>query len=132
MTTITVTAIKAAQRLDSRGNPTVQVEVETQEGRFRAAVPSGASKGAYEAIELRDGDKNAFGGKGVLNAVRNVNEVLGPAIIEKAFDLRQGLKPLDSFMVKLDGSRDKSRLGANAILGVSMACARACAAAQVS
>jgi len=124
-----LTSVKASQRLDSRGKPTVQVEVETQNGKFRAIVPSGASKGDYEAIELRDGGK-AFGGNGVQQAVRNVQDKIGPALLEKQFDLELGLKEVDYFMIELDGSSDKSHLGANAILGVSMACARACAAAK--
>ncbi|KAK5309214.1 hypothetical protein LTR93_012245, partial [Exophiala xenobiotica] len=126
----TIFSIKAAQRLDSRGKPTVQVEITTSDGTFPAIVPSGASKGDYEAIELRDKDSKAFGGNGVLEAVRNVEEVIGPAIMSKAFDLAEGMKPIDDFMVKLDGTSDKSKLGANSILAVSMACARACAAAQ--
>lgn len=129
---ITITSVRAAQRLDSRGKPTVQVEVTTSHGRFTAIVPSGASKGSYEAIELRDGDQTTYGGSGVLRAVHNVEAVIGPAILDKEFDLTLGLKPIDDFMVALDGSMDKSALGANAILGVSMACARACAAAKVS
>ncbi|OAG44459.1 phosphopyruvate hydratase [Fonsecaea monophora] len=124
-----LTSVKAFQRLDSRGKPTVQVEVETKDGKFRAIVPSGASKGDYEAIELRDGGE-AYGGAGVQQAVRNVRETIGPALLEKQYDLEIGLKEIDSFMIKLDGSSDKSALGANAILGVSMACARACAAAK--
>lgn len=128
----TILSIKAAQRLDSRGKPTVQVQITTSDGTFAAIVPSGASKGDYEATELRDEDSKAFGGNGVLEAVRNVDEVIGPAIMSKAFDLAEGLKPIDNMMIKLDGTSDKRRLGANAILAVSMACARACAAAQVS
>lgn len=128
----TISSVKASQRLDSRGKPTVQVEVTTPDGKFSAIVPSGASKGDYEAIELRDADKKAFGGNGVLQAVRNVEEIIGPAIINNQFDLTQGLKSIDQFVIKLDGTSDKSGLGANAILGVSMACARACAAAKVS
>jgi len=124
-----LTSVKASQRLDSRGKPTVQVEVETRDGKFRAIVPSGASKGDYEAIELRDGGE-AYGGNGVEQAVRNVQEIIGPALSGRQFDLELGLKDVDYFMIKLDGSSDKSDLGANAILGVSMACARACAAAK--
>ncbi|KIW93767.1 phosphopyruvate hydratase [Cladophialophora bantiana CBS 173.52] len=124
-----LTSVTASQRLDSRGKPTVQVEVRTADGKFRAIVPSGASKGDYEAVEKRDGGR-AFGGNGVLEAVKNVEEIIGPALIAQRFDLGMGLKELDNFMVGLDGSSDKSHLGANAILGVSMACARACAAAK--
>ncbi|KAK4934136.1 hypothetical protein LTR10_024460 [Elasticomyces elasticus] len=124
-----LTSVRAFQRLDSRGKPTVQVEVETKDGKFRAIVPSGASKGDYEAIELRDGGE-AYGGAGVRQAVQNVREVIGPALLDRRYDLEIGLKEIDSFMIALDGSPDKSDLGANAILGVSMACARACAAAK--
>lgn len=126
-----LTAVKASQRLDSRGKPTVQVEVEASNGRFRAIVPSGASKGDYEAIELRDGS-DAYGGAGVQQAVKNVQEIIGPALLGRKYDLEAGLKEIDTFLINLDGSPDKSKLGANAILGVSMACARACAAAKVS
>lgn len=123
--------IKASQILDSRGNPTVRVVVRLSNGtQYEAQVPSGASKGSYEALELRDGDKTAYGGKGVLKAVRNVNEVLGPAV------LKSGLRPdqqteIDELLIKTDGSDDKSRLGANAILGISMAVARAGASVKV-
>ena len=127
----TIIAITAAQRLDSRGKPTVQVRITTSDGIFSALVPSGASKGDYEAIELRDGNKNVFNGNGVSKAVYNVEHVLGPAIIEKNFDVARELRAIDEFMVYLDGTDDKSKLGANAILGISMACARASAAANV-
>ena len=127
-----ITAIKAAQRLDSRGKPTVQVRVTTDDGTFRAIVPSGASKGDYEAIELRDGDKNVFQGNGVLAAVHNVEDVLGPAIIEKKYDVAKDLESIDRHMIYMDGTPNKEKLGANAILGISMACTRAAAAANVS
>jgi enolase len=126
-----ISAVRARQIFDSRGNPTVEVDITTTEGLFRAAVPSGASTGVYEALELRDGGKDWMG-KGVLKAVRNVNEIIGPALIGK--DPREQQK-IDDFMVqKLDGSKNewgwsKSRLGANAILGVSLALCRAGAAA---
>lgn len=123
--------VHAAQILDSRGNPTVQVDVKTAHGTFRALVPSGASTGSHEAAELRDTDKPAFGGKGVLQAVRNVEEIIGPALMEKMFDVKTQQKEIDTFMCELDGTKNKSRLGANAILGVSMACARAAAAGLV-
>ncbi|KAK4228105.1 enolase [Podospora fimiseda] len=123
-----ITGIKAAQRLDSRGNPTVQVDLQTTIGSFRALVPSGASTGQHEAVELRDGDKTYYNGKGVLNAVANVNKVIGPLLIADAYDLRTQLKDVDEFLRKLDGTKNKSKRGANAILGVSMACARAGAA----
>ena len=128
----TITAIKAAQRLDSRGKPTVQVRVTRLDGTFQAIVPSGASKGDYEAIELRDGDKNAFGGNGVLIAVQNAENILGPAIIEKKYDIAKDLEAIDRHMISMDGTDNKARLGANAILGISMACTRAAAAANVS
>jgi len=124
--------VQAAQRLDSRGNPTVQVDVKTANGVFRALVPSGASTGSHEAVELRDTDNPAYGGKGVLGAVSNVQHIIGPALIEKGFNPRTQQKEIDAFMCELDGTPNKSKLGANAILGVSMACARAGAAAAVS
>ncbi|KAK3331183.1 putative enolase [Apodospora peruviana] len=121
--------VQAGQRLDSRGNPTVQVDVKTSHGVFRAMVPSGASTGSHEAVELRDKDKPAYGGKGVLGAVDNVRSIIGPALIEKGFNPQNQQKEIDAFMCELDGTPNKSRLGANAILGVSMACSRAGAAA---
>ncbi|KAI0178471.1 Enolase, C-terminal TIM barrel domain-containing protein [Pestalotiopsis sp. NC0098] len=124
-----IQSIHAAQRLDSRGNPTVQVDVVTSEGSFRAIVPSGASTGATEATELRDNVEDVYQGKGVHTAVRNVNEIIGPAVVDKKFDVKTQLKDIDNFMRSLDGTPNKSKLGANAILGVSMACARAGAAA---
>ena len=111
--------------LDSRGNPTVEVDVLTASGAFgRAAVPSGASTGMNEALELRDGDKSRYLGKGVLKAVENVNEVIGPELIGMSV-LEQDA--IDKFMIELDGTNTKSKLGANAILGVSLACAKAAA-----
>jgi enolase len=119
-----INAVRAHEILDSRGNPTVEVEVQTASGQGRAAVPSGASTGEHEAIELRDGDKKRFGGKGVLKAVDNVNQTLGPSII--GIDaLDQG--EVDRVLREADGTPNKSKLGANAILGVSMAVARAAA-----
>lgn len=94
-------------------------------------MPSGASKGDYEAVELRDGDLAAYGGNGVLKAVSNVEEIIAPALIDKKFNVATDLDKIDHLMIELDGTDDKSRLGANAILGVSMACARAGAAAKV-
>ena len=111
--------------LDSRGNPTVRVRLELECGIVAdASVPSGASTGENEAVELRDGDKGRYGGKGVLNAVRNVNEILAPEIT--GMDCRQQAE-LDRRMIELDGTPNKGKLGANAILGVSMAAARAAA-----
>jgi len=114
----------AREILDSRGNPTVEAEVETVSGSGRAAVPSGASTGAHEANELRDGDKGRYLGKGVLNAVKNVNDKLGPAVSGlSAFDQAA----VDGRMLELDGTPNKAKMGANAILAVSMATARAAA-----
>ena len=130
---ITITKVTAREILDSRGGPTVEVEIETQQGVFDAKVPSGASTGIYEALELRDGDKSRFLGKGVLKAVGNVNTIIGPAVIGKQVGHQQ---EIDDLMVKtLDGSQNeygwpKSKLGANAILGVSLAYARATAVAH--
>lgn len=110
--------------LDSRGNPTVEVDVILSDGSIgRAAVPSGASTGSHEAIELRDNDQKRYGGKGVTNAVNNVNTIISKAISGKQFDQ----KKLDSALIALDGTKNKAKLGANAILGVSMAFAKACA-----
>ena len=120
-----IVEIHAREILDSRGNPTVEVEVRTVSGAFgRAAVPSGASTGENEALELRDGDKSRYLGKGVLNAVKNVNEVIAPAIIGMNVADQVGI---DKAMIALDGTPTKSKLGANAILGVSLAVARAAA-----
>ena len=120
-----ITDVYAREVMDSRGNPTVEVEVRTDSGAFgRAIVPSGASTGEREALELRDGDKSRFLGKGVLKAVENVNNILADEIV--GLDCRdQNL--IDKTMIELDGTKDKSKFGANAILGVSMACARAAA-----
>lgn len=120
-----ITDILAREVLDSRGNPTVEVEVYTESGAFgRGMVPSGASTGEHEAIELRDGDKSRYLGKGVLKAVENVNEVIADAII--GFDVRDQLA-IDRTMIELDGTPNKAKLGANAILAVSIAVARAAA-----
>ena len=117
--------IYAREVIDSRGNPTVEVEVTTESGAFgRAIVPSGASTGEREALELRDGDKKRYGGKGVLTAVENVNEVIAPEIIGMLVDDQVGI---DKKLIELDGTPFKKRLGANATLGVSLACARAAA-----
>lgn len=120
-----ITDIYAREVLDSRGNPTVEVEVYTESGAFgRAIVPSGASTGEHEAVELRDGDKARYLGKGVLKAVDNVNEVIAPELI--GYDVTNQVG-IDQAMIELDGTPNKSKLGANAILGVSMAAARAAA-----
>ncbi|HYQ40538.1 MAG TPA: phosphopyruvate hydratase [Polyangiaceae bacterium] len=116
--------VNAREILDSRGNPTVEAEVQTDSGLGRAAVPSGASTGEHEAIELRDGDKKRYLGKGVTKAVANINDQLGPALIGlSALDQ----PAIDKVLLELDGSPNKSKLGANAILAVSMAVARAAA-----
>jgi len=122
-----ITAIRGRQILDSRGNPTVEVDVTLEDGSMgRAAVPSGASTGAHEAVELRDGDKSRWGGKGVERAVESVNGPIAETLVgHDAED--QG--ELDSSMIALDGTENKGGLGANAILGVSLACAKAAAAA---
>ena len=123
-----IETIIGRQILDSRGNPTVEVEIQLSGGATgRAAVPSGASTGVHEAVELRDGDMSKYGGKGVLQAVKNVNTVLA-AELEGADALDQ--VAIDQFMLELDGTENKSRLGANAILGVSLAVAKAAAAAS--
>lgn len=120
-----ITDVYAREVLDSRGNPTVEVEVYTESGAFgRALVPSGASTGEYEAVELRDGDKSRYLGKGVLKAVENVNEVIAPEIV--GLDVTDQVA-IDRTMIELDGTPNKGKLGANAILGVSMAVAHAAA-----
>ena len=120
-----ITDVYAREVLDSRGNPTVEVEVYTDSGAFgRALVPSGASTGEHEAVELRDGDKKRYLGKGVLKAVNNVNEILAPEVI--GFNVLDQVG-IDQLLISLDGTPNKGKLGANAILGVSMAVARAAA-----
>lgn len=115
--------VYAREVLDSRGNPTIEVEVVTESGAFGSAlVPSGASTGEYEAVELRDGDKNRYLGKGVEQAVRNVNEIIAPELV--GFDVRDQIA-IDHELIELDGTENKGNLGANAILGVSMAVAHA-------
>ena len=120
-----ISNIKAREIIDSRGNPTVEVEVFLNDGSWgRASVPSGASVGIKEAVELRDGVKGRYGGKGVLKAVANVNEIIAPELVGcDVFDQRA----VDELMIALDGTADKSRLGANAVLGVSIAVAKAAA-----
>lgn len=115
--------IVARQILDSRGNPTVEVDVKLSGGVIgRAAVPSGASTGIFEALELRDGDKHIYGGKSVMKAVNNINNIIAPELIgEKATHQKE----IDTFMIDMDGTENKSKLGANAILGVSLAVAKA-------
>jgi enolase len=120
-----VASIHARQILDSRGNPTIEVDIMTENEHLgRAAVPSGASTGVHEAVELRDNDKKIYGGKGVLNAVRNVNELLAEKLIGWDVADQTGI---DAMMIELDGTENKSELGANAILAVSLAVAKAAA-----
>jgi len=121
-----IKTVHAREILDSRGNPTVEVELTTEQGLFRASVPSGASTGAYEAYELRDGG-DRYLGKGCLKAVGNVNDILGPLVC--------GMDPadqraIDEKMIEADGTANKSKLGANAILGISLAASKAGAAAK--
>jgi len=124
---MSIKTVHARQIFDSRGNPTIEVDITTAHGLFRAAVPSGASTGIYEALELRDNIKTEYLGKGVKKAVKNVNEIIAPAIIGK--DATKQAE-LDKFMIDLDGTDNKGKLGANAILGVSLAACRAGAAAK--
>ncbi len=120
-----IQSIYAREVLDSRGNPTIEVEVVTESGAFgRALVPSGASTGEHEALELRDGDKSRYLGKGTTKAVANVNDIIAPALI--GYDVRNQVV-IDNTLIALDGTENKGNLGANATLGVSMACARAAA-----
>src|SRR5882757_9833182 len=120
-----ISEIFARQILDSRGNPTVEVDVLTDEGAVgRVAVPSGASTGIHEAVELRDGDKKKYGAKGVLKAVQNVNNIIAPALLGNDAADQTGI---DEMMIQLDGTENKGKLGANAILAVSMAVAKAAA-----
>jgi enolase len=122
-----IEAVDAREILDSRGNPTIEVDVLLADGSVgRAAVPSGASTGAHEAVELRDGDRSRYGGKGVLTAVANVTDRIGPELLGLDASDQAGI---DALLIDLDGTADKGELGANAILGVSLACAHAAAAA---
>jgi len=123
---MSISKIHARQIFDSRGNPTVEVDLFTDQGMFRAAVPSGASTGIYEAVELRDGG-SSYHKKGVSKAVSNVNDIIAPALLQKKFDVTQQ-KEIDDFMCQLDGTDNKGKLGANAILGVSLAVCKAGAA----
>lgn len=127
---LSIKSIKARQIYDSRGNPTVEVDLITDDGQlFRSAVPSGASTGIYEALELRDKEKGNWHGKGVLKAVGHVNNTLAPAVIAKKFNVVNQTE-VDKFMLDLDGSENKSKFGANAILGISMAVCKAGAHAK--
>jgi len=124
---MSVLAIHAREILDSRGNPTVEVDLTTEKGSFRAAVPSGASTGVHEALELRDKDPQRYLGKGVQKAVSNVNDVIAPALISSKVEVTDQTA-VDKFMLELDGTDNKSKLGANAILAVSLAACKAGAA----
>ncbi|CDO56943.1 hypothetical protein DV495_002183 [Geotrichum candidum] len=124
---MTITKIHSRSVYDSRGNPTVEVDLTTEKGLFRAIVPSGASTGIHEALELRDKDKSKWGGKGVLTAVSNVNDILGPALIKANIDVADQAA-VDKFLLEQDGTDNKSKYGANAILGISLAAAKAGAA----
>ncbi len=125
---VEIEEIFAREILDSRGNPTLEVDVTLSDGAFgRAAVPSGASTGAYEAVELRDGDNDRYGGKGVLNAVRHVNTEIADTLYGLDAENQRGI---DQILIDLDGTDNKARLGANAILGVSLALAKAVADSQ--
>lgn len=124
---MTISKVYARSVYDSRGNPTVEVEITTENGMFRSIVPSGASTGVHEALELRDGDKSMWMGKGVTRAVHNVNAIIAPALLSSNIDIKDQ-KAVDDLMLGLDGTANKSKLGANAILGVSMAVAKAAAA----
>jgi len=122
-----IKSILARQIFDSRGNPTVEVDLTTELGLFRAAVPSGASTGVHEALELRDNEKNNYHGKGVQKAVDNINKALAPELIKSGLEVTQQTE-VDEFLIKLDGTENKSKYGANALLGVSLAVAKAGAA----
>jgi len=124
---MSVTRVFARSIFDSRGNPTVEVDLYTSKGLFRAAVPSGASTGVHEALEMRDGDKAKYHGKSVFNAVSNVNKEIGPELIKSGLKVTDQVA-IDEFMIKLDGTPNKNKLGANAILGVSLAVCKAGAA----
>ncbi|KAJ8354950.1 hypothetical protein SKAU_G00225170 [Synaphobranchus kaupii] len=124
---MSIVNIVAREILDSRGNPTVEVDLHTEKGVFRAAVPSGASTGIYEALELRDGDKSRYKGKGVLKAVGHINDTIRPALIQSEISVVEQVK-LDNMMIEMDGTENKSQFGANAILGVSLAICKAGAA----
>src|SRR5271155_4695055 len=120
-----IASVQARQILDSHGNPTVEVDVITDGGILgRAAVPSGASTGIHEAVELRDGDKSVFGGKGVLKAVANVNDIIADQLI--GFPVHEQAS-LDARLIEMDGTENKGKLGANALLAVSLAVAKAAA-----
>uniref|UniRef100_A0A452SG43 phosphopyruvate hydratase n=1 Tax=Ursus americanus TaxID=9643 RepID=A0A452SG43_URSAM len=121
---MSILKIHAREIFDSRGNPTVEVDLYTSKGLFRAAVPSGASTGIYEALELRDNDKTRYMGKGVSKAVEHINKTIAPALISKKVNVVEQEK-IDRLMIEMDGTENKSKFGANAILGVSLAICKA-------
>ncbi|KAL0600699.1 Alpha-enolase [Plecturocebus cupreus] len=121
---MSILKIHAREIFDSRGNPTVEVDLFTAKGLFRAAVPSGASTGIYEALELRDNDKTRYMGKGVSNAVEHINKTIAPALVSKKLNVTEQEK-IDKLMIEMDGTENKSKFGANAILGVSLAVCKA-------
>merc|ERR1712136_434312 len=127
ISTMPIQKIFARMIFDSRGNPTVEVDLTTEKGLFRAAVPSGASTGVHEALELRDNVKAEYHGKGVKQAITNVNDIIVPALLKENIDVTDQ-NAIDDFLLKLDGTENKSKLGANAILGVSLAACKAGAA----
>src|SRR5947207_5082646 len=128
MSSLRIQRVHGREILDSRGNPTVEVDVILDSGALgRAAVPSGASTGAHEAVELRDGDKKRYLGRGVLKAVKNVNDVIGPKLAGQS---AENQKAIDQLLIDLDGTPNKGKLGANAILGASLATAKAVANAR--
>ena len=122
-----IKSIKARQIFDSRGNPTVEVDLVTDNGLFRAEVPSGASTGVHEALELRDNDKSKYHGKSVFKAVENINNIITPELLKSNLEVTQQTD-IDNLLLKLDGTPNKSKLGANALLGVSLAVCKAGAA----
>ncbi|XP_017358428.1 alpha-enolase [Cebus imitator] len=121
---MSILKIHAREIFDSRGNPTVEVDLFTAKGLFRAAVPSGASTGIYEALELRDNDKTRYMGKGVSKAVEHINKTIAPALVSKKLNVTEQEK-IDKLMIEMDGTENKSKFGANAILGVSLAVCKA-------
>ncbi|XP_049975801.1 alpha-enolase-like [Alexandromys fortis] len=124
---MSILKVHAREIFDSRGNPTVEVDLYTSKGLFRAAVPSGASTGIYEALELRDNDKTRYLGKGVSKAVEHINKTIAPALVSKKLNVVEQEK-IDKLMIEMDGTENKSKFGANAILGVSLAVCKAGAA----
>ncbi|KAH0500477.1 Alpha-enolase [Microtus ochrogaster] len=121
---MSILKVHAGEIFDSRGNPTVEVDLYTSKGLFWAAVPSGASTGIYEALELRDNDKTRYLGKGVSKAVEHINKTIAPALVSKKLNVVEQEK-IDKLMIEMDGTENKSKFGANAILGVSLAVCKA-------